>query len=89
MYWNLPLVKSLFNELLPYSQAIGGAAVAALVLLYKDLKSYKHPIAAVAVLGTVLLFSGLNALNTYNERHERARENKTTTGTISAPGWES
>jgi hypothetical protein len=67
-------VKWLFEHLLPYAQSIGGAAIAIMVLLYKDLKSYRHPGAALTVLCAILLFSGLTALNTYNEREQKLRD---------------
>jgi len=56
------------------AQSIGGAAIAIMVLLYKDLKSYRHPGAALTVLCAILLFSGLTALNTHNEREQKLRD---------------
>lgn len=67
-------VKWLFDHLLPYSQSIGTAALAAMGLLYKDLKNYKHPAAAGIVLCGIFLVSGLTGLNTFRERQGKLAE---------------
>lgn len=71
---NFQDAKWLFDHLLPYSQPIGGAAIAIMVLIYKDLKSYRNPVAALAVLCSILLFSGMAALNTFRERQNKSHE---------------